>query len=170
MSYGIVEEASNTTAISSGSSSSARSPRTDPRRVTVLLDANALLLSARTRFPLNAEVERVCPGALLSVPESVIGELDGLAVRGVAGARLASALARKFPRIPAVGRGDAAILEAATRVRAWVVTADRELADRLHARGVTVLAPRDRHRLESHPGRARGVRAERPSSRRAAHR
>jgi len=115
---------------------------------------NALLLPARTRFPLVAEIDRLRPGARIVVPESVIGELDGLVGRGVPGARIAAELGRRFPRLPSIGRGDAAILEAAVRYRAWVVTADRELAERLRHLGVSVLVPRDRHRLELHRGRA----------------
>ncbi|MGA9043658.1 MAG: hypothetical protein ACLP8V_01095 [Thermoplasmata archaeon] len=119
----------------------------------MLLDANALLLPVRTRFPLEAEVERVRPGAHLVVPTSVIEELETLAARGVPGARAATALAQKFPALAVAGRGDAAILNAAVRHGAWVVTADRALAERLRRRGVSVLVPRDRHRLDLHPGR-----------------
>jgi rRNA-processing protein FCF1 len=120
----------------------------------VLLDANALLLSVRQRFPLEAEVDRIRPGASIVVPSSVIGELDRLVVRGVPGAPAAAALARRFPILPGSGRGDTAILVAAVHHRAWVVTADRALAARLRGRGVDVLVPRDRQRLELHRGQA----------------
>ena len=120
----------------------------------MLLDANALLLPVRVRFPLESEVDRVHPGARLVVPSCVIDELDRLVARGVRGARAAAALARDFPILPVEGRGDAAILQAAVRHGAWVVTADRALAERLRRRGVSVLVPRDRHRLEVHRGRA----------------
>ena len=119
----------------------------------MLLDANALLLPIRTRFPLESEVDRIHPGARAFVPSSVIDELGRLVSRGVPGARGALALAQKFPVIPVEGRGDAAILKAAVRHGGWVVTADRALAERLRREGVTVLVPRDRHRLELHRGR-----------------
>jgi len=119
----------------------------------VLLDANALLLPVRAHFPLDSEVGRIRPGARLVVPSSVVDELDRLVARGVPGARGASALAKKFPVLPVAGRGDTAVLEAAVRQGAWVVTADRTLAERLRRRGVNVLVPRDRHRLELRPGR-----------------
>jgi rRNA-processing protein FCF1 len=125
-------------------------------RAKVLLDANALMLLVRARFPLVPEVDRIRPGALLLVPSSVLAELDRLAGRGVAGARAAVSLARAFAVLPTTGRGDAAIVEAAVRHRAWVVTADHALASRLRARGVSVLVPRDRHRLELHLGRNTG--------------
>jgi rRNA-processing protein FCF1 len=131
----------------------------------VLLDANALLLPAQSRFPLESEVERLRAGATLAVPSSVIGELERLVARRVAGARLAVALARKFSQLPVTGRGDDAVLEAALRYHAWVVTADHELAERLRLAGVNVLVPRDRHRLELHRARAVPLRPTRPASR-----
>lgn len=120
----------------------------------MLLDANALMLPIRTQFPLQKEVDRIRPGALLLVPSSVLHELDRLADRGVRGARAAVVLARGFPVVVATGRGDAGIVDAALRHHAWVVTADRALAEHLRTRGVSVLVPRDRHRLELHPGRS----------------
>jgi len=114
----------------------------------VLLDANALLLPARTRFPLESEVDRIRPGAAIVVPSSVRGELERLVARHVPGATTAAAVARKFPELPVTGQGDTAVLDAAVRHRAWVVTADRALAERLRGAGVTVMVPRDRHRLE----------------------
>jgi rRNA-processing protein FCF1 len=120
----------------------------------VLLDANALLLPVRAHFPLESEVDRIRPGAHLVVPSSVVDELAGLVARGVAGARAAFALAQRFSMLAVPGRGDMAVLEAAVRHGAWVVTADRALAERLRRRGVNVLVPRDRHHLELHRGRA----------------
>ncbi len=120
----------------------------------MFLDANALLLPVRTLFPLESEVDRINPGARLVEPSTVIDELGRLVARGVPAARGAWTLAQKFPVIPVEGRGVVAILKAAFRHSAWVVTADRALAERLRREGVTVLVPRDRHRLELHRGRS----------------
>jgi rRNA-processing protein FCF1 len=130
----------------------------------VLLDVNALLLPARTRFPLESEVDRLRPGATLVVPSSVLGELDRLVLQGVPGARTAAAFGRRFSRLPSVGRGDSAIVEAAVRYRAWVVTADQELGERLRRRGINVLVPRDRNRLELHRAEASPTLRARPPS------
>jgi rRNA-processing protein FCF1 len=119
----------------------------------VLLDTNALLLLVRVRFPLEAEVERLRPGARLAVPSSVADELDRLVVRATPGARAAAELARKYPLVSVEGRGDRAVFDLAVRRRARVVTADRALAARLERAGVSVLVPRDRHRLELRAGR-----------------
>jgi rRNA-processing protein FCF1 len=121
-------------------------------RPLVLLDVNALLLPFRARFPLREEVERLRPGAELVVPTSVLGELDALAERRVNGARPARELAGTFRELAGPGRGDDGIVRAAVGTGGWVATADRELARRLVARGITVLAPRDRSRLELHRG------------------
>jgi len=111
------------------------------------------MLPVRNHFPIEAEVERLCPGSDLAVPSSVVGELETLVRKGVPGARAAVALARTLPTLRVPGRGDSAILRAALEQRAWVVTADRALASRLRSQGITVLVPRDRHRLEIHRGR-----------------
>ncbi len=71
---------------------------------------------------------------------------------GVAGAAAAREYARRFPVLAAQGLGDDAVLASAVLRRASVVTADRDLADRLVARRVAVLVPRDRHRLHVVPG------------------
>jgi rRNA-processing protein FCF1 len=118
----------------------------------VLLDTNALFLPVRARFPLEVEVARLCPGGEIRVPTSVIGELDRLVLRDAPDARAARELANHYRSLPAPGLGDDAVLEAASGRNAWVVTSDRAFRARLVARGVTVLFPRDRHRLERFPG------------------
>jgi len=82
----------------------------------------------------------------------VVAELDGLLARGARGAGAARALADTVPVVPAPGRGDAAIVAVAARLGATVVTADRALGAELRRRGVRVLRPRDRHRLEETEG------------------
>ncbi len=121
------------------------------RRPLVLLDANAALLPFRSGFPLFAEVERLVPGAEVVVPVSVRVELDGLARRGVAHASAARAWVASLPTLATSGQGDDAIVRAAVRARASVTTADRALVERLRRAGVSVLTPRDRHRLELRP-------------------
>jgi rRNA-processing protein FCF1 len=119
----------------------------------VLLDTNSLFLPVRSRFPLEAEVERCCPGAELAVLSTTVAELGRLVRDGVAGSAAAQEYAGRFPVVAASGRGDDAVVAAAVARAAAVVTADRNLADRLVARQVTVLVPRDRHRLHALAGR-----------------
>jgi rRNA-processing protein FCF1 len=124
----------------------------------VLLDTNALFLPVRTGFPLEAEIDRLVPGARVLVASSTLRELDRLVTRATPDAGAARTLADRFGSTPAVREGDAAVLEVARRESALVVTADRELQTRLRAGGITVLAPRDRHRLEMRLGRPRSTR------------
>ncbi len=121
-------------------------------RPAVLLDTNVLFLAARTGFPIEREVLDRVDGARLVVPTSVLEELDRLVARRTPLAELARGVARRFPVLRAPGTGDDAILAAAVRERALVVTADRVLAERLRIRGITVLVPRDRVRLERRAG------------------
>ena len=114
----------------------------------VLLDTNALFLPMRTGFPLEGEIDRLCPGVVLAVLASTFRELDRLIERATPHARAARGLAGRYRRIENRGRGDAAVVTEALRLSAMVVTADRGLRERLTAAGVTVLYPRDRHRLE----------------------
>lgn len=151
----------NTTEKSSESRSSVRNRSRGRGRQLVLLDTNALLLPVGRHFPLESEVERLRPGSVIEVPSSVAGELDRLVARGVVGARAARDLATRFPTLAAPGRGDRAVLDAATSLGACVVTADRAFAEELHQRGVDVLAPRDREHLELRRGRRTGRGSER---------
>lgn len=146
------------------------SPAADPgRRPLVLVDTNALFLPFVTGTDLAAEVARWHEGARLAVPSPVRRELERLTRDGVPHAALAARLAATLPPVDAPGRGDAGILALAVRLRAAVVTADRELRDRLAAEGLTVLVPRDRGRLEPYRRRARAgtVKSRSPLARRS---
>jgi rRNA-processing protein FCF1 len=125
-------------------------------------------LPVRSGFPLEAEVERLVPGARLLVADSTLREFDRLVARATPGAVVARDLARRLVRVAAKGEGDEAVIEVAVRKGATVVTADRALGARLRRRGVGVLAPRDRHRLELHPGLRDPGGGRRPGRRREA--
>lgn len=101
----------------------------------------------RHRVDLSGELRRLELDDRVAVPESVLRELESLAGRGVAHAAAARELAGRWPTLRSGGRGDDAIVEAARRRSAWVVTADRMLAGRLRRAGLTVVTPRDRARL-----------------------
>ncbi len=142
----------STTEKPSASSSGSRRRRDRPSATAVLLDTNALFLPLRSGFPLEAEVDRILPGARLLVADATFRELDRLVERATPSAVGARAFAKRFVRVVAKGEGDDAVVEVATRKRAVVLTADRALQTRLRRRGISVLAPRDRHRLELQPG------------------
>ncbi len=121
----------------------------------IWLDANALMLPFRERFPLGTELARLGPGRPIEVPDSVLVELRRLDRQGEPQARPALQLAARYPRAATDGSGDDAIVALARSRPGWVVTADRGLAERLGRAGITVLRPRGRTRLVIvPPGRA----------------
>lgn len=128
--------------------------RSRTRRAWVLLDTNAWFLPERAGTDLAGEIGRLVPNYRLGVSRSVLRELERLVARGTPGAGLALALARTAEVVETGSLGDAGVLEAAVRRQAWVVTADRRLAARLLASGVSVLAPRDRVRLAARLARS----------------
>ncbi len=95
--------------------------------------------------------------ARIAVPSSVLREIDVLLRRRIPEAALARALARRYASIDSLGSGDDAILQLAVERRAYVVTADRGLSDRLVNAGCDVLMPRDRDRLVRRAGRPRSA-------------
>jgi rRNA-processing protein FCF1 len=117
----------------------------------VVVDANGWFLPIRAGTDLQAEVGRLLPGAELRTTSSVLRELDELSARGVPNARLARELAGRVPVLRTQARGDAGVVEAGRSPGRWVLTADRELSDRLRGLGIPVLVPRDRDRLELRP-------------------
>ncbi len=137
------------------------------RRPVVVLDTNMLLLAARRGFPLEAEIGRLLPAAGPVVPSSVLRELDVLVARRTAGSSLARALADRFPTTTSTRTGDDGVVEAAVRAGGVVATADRALQRRLAGRGIAVLAPRDRARLELRRAAARQPLSRAPRSTRS---
>jgi rRNA-processing protein FCF1 len=124
----------------------------------VVVDTNALFLPLRSGFPLDAEIARLVPGARVVVADASRRELVRLAARGIPRAAAARALSERYGRLTSEAEGDDGVLASARRRRAVLLTADRELQQRARALGLSVLVPRDRHRLELLPGRpARGT-------------
>jgi len=121
------------------------------RRPVVVVDTNVLLLAARRGFPFRAEVDRLVPGARLAVPSSVLRELDLLVARRTAGSVVARELAGRLEVEATARSGDAGVVDVAVRSRGIVATADRALQRLLTGRGIGVLIPRDRARLELRP-------------------
>jgi rRNA-processing protein FCF1 len=121
----------------------------------VVLDTNVLLLAAQRGFPFEAEVGRLVPGARIVVPSSALRELDSLVARRTAGSVVARAIADRYEIGATARSGDDGVVEVATRARGVVATADRALQRRLIDRGVGVLVPRDRARLELRPAAVR---------------
>lgn len=114
----------------------------------VLLDTNAFFLPLRSGVDLGREITRLLPGAEVRVPSSVIRELDRLVRRRTKDARIARALAERFPVLETDLDGDPALETLAQELEAWIVTGDQALRDRLDGQGLKVIFPRERQRLE----------------------
>lgn len=112
---------------------------------TVVLDANALVMPFQFPVNLDAELERLLGTYEIVLPTSVVRELEGLA-RTDRKARGAARLASRYPTIETEAAGDEAVIEAAERLDAVVVTNDDRLLAKLRQRGV----PRIRLRSRSH--------------------
>lgn len=96
---------------------------------------------------LKSEIVRIIGACRIAVPEVVMAEAT--AMRGsVRDGPAALEYARRFETVPTEGLGDDAIVDCAERTGGIVVTGDRGLIKRLRVKGLRVLRPRQRKRLE----------------------
>ena len=121
--------------------------------VNIILDTNFLLIPAQFGVDILAEIGRVCdfPYTLVIIDRTV-DELQAIAQgtgKDASAAKVALALIDRyrFPQLPAAeDRVDDAILR--TAARGWIVgTQDRELRDKLQAKGVQLLTMRGKSHL-----------------------
>ena len=111
----------------------------------VVLDTNALLMPFEISINLDLELKRLLGDVEVIVPGPMVGELKHSKSRH---ARAALALARKYEIVDTPKRGDAAIIDIATSVGAYVVTNDKELRRKLRDRGVRTIYLRSYTHLE----------------------
>ena len=117
-----------------------------PRERIVLVDANGLFTAVRLRLDIVKELKEAAPGWTAVVPESVVRELEVVGRRKFA--REARALAERLPMLANDGRGDEAIITAASAgPRRAVLTNDQALRGALRAKGVPVLFVRGSARI-----------------------
>jgi len=124
--------------------------------VTVCFDTSFLMLAAKFHLDVISETERLLQRQIqFSVPDIVVGELEGLARRpGAAGrdARVALELisARKIRRVPSKeqSNADRALIEASGQPSVIVATADLDLRGMIRDRGKPVIIFREKAKLE----------------------
>jgi rRNA-processing protein FCF1 len=97
---------------------------------SVILDTNALLMPFEMRMNLDLAVSSLLGDVRMVVPGPMIGELKNLDHKY---AKAAIMLARKYEILQTEGTGDDAIVEAAIRLDAYVLTNDKELKRRLRS-------------------------------------
>ena len=105
--------------------------------LTVLLDANALLMPFQFLINLDLELERLIGHARVIVLSPVRDEVYGLAQGGNRHAKAALKLIEKYELVEWLGKGDDAILDfARNNPDIVVVTNDRRLREELANLGV----------------------------------
>jgi rRNA-processing protein FCF1 len=119
------------------------------RNITVILDANALLMPFQFNINLDSELTRLLGSYKVIIPTSVIDELNRLASSGEPPAWIkpALSLAQKYEKEPVSGLGDEAIFTLACKYKAIVVTNDRILRSRLRSNGLKTISLRGRTHL-----------------------
>jgi len=103
---------------------------------TVVLDTNALLMPFEMRINLDLAISSLIGDARIIVPGPMVGELKNLENKY---AKVALALARKYEIFQTENMGDDAIVEAAIRTDAYVLTNDKELRRRLRSLRIPII-------------------------------
>jgi rRNA-processing protein FCF1 len=111
----------------------------------VVFDTNALLMPFQFKINLDKELQRLLGSFEAFVPSSVLEELKRTKPERLA--KAAMALASKYKVFKTEEKGDAAILSVAERLKAVVVTNDKELGSKLKALKLPVVSLRSRTRL-----------------------
>jgi rRNA-processing protein FCF1 len=122
-------------------------------RVSVLLDTNILLLPAKHKIDVFAEIERLIiePHEVLTL-SGIVSELEGLVGCGRDGLAAKAGLdiirEKKVRVLESVGVVDDAIVDFAGGNHTIVATNDRELMGRLRGKAAGLLYMRGKNRLE----------------------
>jgi len=111
---------------------------------TVVLDTNALLMPFEIHMNLDIAVSSLLGDVRMVVPGPMVGELKNLDHKF---ARAALMLARKYEILPTEATGDDAVVEAAVRLDAYVLTNDKELKRRLRSLRIPLIYLRSNHHL-----------------------
>jgi len=103
---------------------------------TVVLDTNALLMPFEIRINLDLSISSLLGEVRMIVPGPMVGELKNLDNKY---AKAALSLARKYEIFQTEATGDDAVVEAALRTDAYVLTNDKELRRRLRALRIPII-------------------------------
>ena len=102
----------------------------------VVLDTNALLMPFEMKMNLDLAVSSLLGDVRMIVPGPMVGELKNLDNKHV---KAALTLARKYEIFQTDASGDDAIVEAAVRLDAYVLTNDKELRRRLRTLRIPII-------------------------------
>ncbi|MFW5928242.1 MAG: PIN domain-containing protein, partial [Thermoplasmatota archaeon] len=110
--------------------------------ISVILDANALIMPFQFGLNLDSELERLFGNHEIYVPSSVTQELRGL------GRKDALSLSKKYNKVKVTKKGDEGVLEAAKKLDGVIVTNDKELKKRALKNNFSVAYLRSRSHLQ----------------------
>ncbi len=110
----------------------------------VVLDSNALMMPFQFKINLDTELTRLLGSYEIYVPSCVIGELKRIA-RNRWEAKAALELASKYRIVEVEASGDKGVIEAAKKLKAAVVTNDKELRIKLMREGIRVIFMKQNH-------------------------
>ena len=113
--------------------------------IKVVLDTNALMMPFQFKVDLEGELVRHLGAVEVYVPTVCIEELTRLDDRKAKGALQ---LAKRYKVMASQGKGDEAVLNLATELRAVLVTNDAELRRRAKSKGLRVAYLRGKDKLE----------------------
>ncbi|MDR0334900.1 MAG: twitching motility protein PilT [Methanomassiliicoccaceae archaeon] len=111
---------------------------------TIVLDTNALLMPFEMHINIDLALASLLGDVRIVVPGPMVGELKNLDSKH---ARAALMLARKYEIFQTDASGDDAVLEAALRLDAYVLTNDKELKRRLRSLRIPIVYLRSNHHL-----------------------
>jgi len=112
--------------------------------MNVVLDSNALIMPFQYNINLDIEIEKILGKGDIYVPSCVIGELKRLSTKRWE-AKAALQLAEKYKIVEVEKLGDKGVIEAAKKLKAIVVTNDRELAEKLKREGIKIISLKQNH-------------------------
>ena len=118
---------------------------------TVIVDSNALMMPVQNGIDLESEITRLLGTCHITVPSSVVDEIDHLAEKSGAirsAARVAQQLIKRFRVVTTPGRGDQSIINYAKKVQGIVVTNDKDLKKELRDKELPVIYLRGNNHLE----------------------
>jgi rRNA-processing protein FCF1 len=111
---------------------------------TIVLDTNALLMPFEMKINIDIALSALLGDVRVIVPAPMIGELKNLENKY---AKVALSLARKYEIFHTDTMGDDAVVEAALRLDAYVLTNDKELKRRLRELRIPIVYLRSNHHL-----------------------
>ena len=113
------------------------------RCVKVIIDTNALMMPFQKNVDIETQLIEIYGKYEIIILSTVIDELKNLTDKGNWQAKSALELAKRYKLLETDGKGDNAIISAAKRINATVITNDKKLRKELRQFVINVIVFRD---------------------------